>query len=971
MLASDDLLAIIERITSHQHSDDDLAVLRQAINKSSNQDTLQIGKYNVNIGSGKDVHIGDKFYQGADAEAIRKIIQELVKSKAAVKYIPYSGTPNFVGRREELKEIHDKLHQDNNAVAISTVSGMGGIGKTELAVKYAREHIDDYPGGVCWLNARDANLAGEIIQFVQLQMGLEVPQKDFHGNNLTLNQQVAWCWRNWQPPKGLVLLVFDDVTSLEGFGELIPPTHRFRILLTTRLRDIDANVEEIPLDVLSPEEGLQLLINILGEKRVNKELAAAQELCKWLGYLPLGIELVGRYIKKKPPHFKLEKMQTLLQQQRLQQEAINLQQKGLSTAKRGVLAAFELSWEELNPETQRVAGLLSLFAADIFVWEWVESMAKSLNWDESDVETAIEQLYQRHLVQCVEADGEYSYQIHPLIREFLKIKLTADADIKEITQAFSNTFVEIAQTIPQTSTLEFINSVKNAIPHLTEVAENLIDAVSDENLIWAFTGLARFYNGQGLYALAEPWLEQCVSAVKFRLGENHPDTAGSFNNLALLYDSQGRYTEAEPFLIQALELYKQLLGVNHPDTASSFNNLALLYDSQGRYTEAEPLYIKALELRKQLLGVNHPHTAQSFSNLALLYDSQGRYTEAEPLYIQALELRKQLLGVNHPDTATSFNNLALLYNSQGRYTEAEPFLIQALELYKQLLGENHPLVALSLNNLAELYRSQGRYDEAEPLYIQALELYKQLVGVNHPHTANSFNNLALLYYSQGKYTEAEPLYIQALELRKQLLGENHHLVALSLSNLAALYYSRRRYTEAELLYIQALELYKQLVGVNHPHTANSFNNLALLYYSQGKYTEAEPLYIQALELRKQLLGVNHPHTADSLNNLAALYYSQGKYEQAEPLYIQAKELYKSILGEKHPNYALSLNNLAGLYESQGKYTEAETLYQKALKICEQSLGVAHPNTMTARSKYAACLRCNVSKEKGVIIFEQR
>ena len=84
MLANDNLLDIIERIANHKHSDDDLAVLRQAINKSSNQDTLQIGKYNVNIAEGKDVHIGDKFYQGADAEAIRKIIQELVKSKAAV-----------------------------------------------------------------------------------------------------------------------------------------------------------------------------------------------------------------------------------------------------------------------------------------------------------------------------------------------------------------------------------------------------------------------------------------------------------------------------------------------------------------------------------------------------------------------------------------------------------------------------------------------------------------------------------------------------------------------------------------------------------------------------------------------------------------------------------------------------------------------------------------------------------------------
>ncbi|AFZ02242.1 tetratricopeptide repeat protein [Calothrix sp. PCC 6303] len=585
-----------------------------------------------------------------NADTININHQAPQKPATAVKYIPYSGIRHFVGRSNELTTIHEKLHAQNNTVAISAVAGMGGVGKTELAIKYAREHADAYPGGVFWLSARDANIAAEIIQFVQLQMGLEVPQHDFQGNNLTLVQQVAWCWQNWQPTEGLVLVVLDDVTNLQGFDELIPSNHRFRILLTTRLRDIDANVEEIPLDVLSEEEGLQLLINILGEKRVNKpsrhskderrnlndslevkdtEIASlrrndadAQELCKWLGYLPLGIELVGRYIKKKPPHFTLGKMLELLQQQRLEQEAINPQKKGLSTAQRGVLAAFELSWVELNPETQKIAGLLSLFAADIFVWEWVESTAKSLNWDESDVEKAIEQLYQRHLVQCLEADDLYGYKIHPLIREFLKDKLTADGEKNAIKQAFTNTFIEIAQTIPYTPTLEFINSVKTAIPHLTEVAENLTDAVSDENLFWAFTGLAWFYNGQGLYGLAAPWYEGCVSAVKSRLGENHPDVASSLNNLAALYKSQGRYEQAEPMYLQALELYKQLLGENHPDVATSLNNLATLYYSQGRYEAAEPLYIQALKIAERVLGANHPNTVTIRGNLEYLRTQQ-------------------------------------------------------------------------------------------------------------------------------------------------------------------------------------------------------------------------------------------------------------------------------------------------------------------------------------------------------------
>ena len=235
---------------------------------------------------------------------------------------------------------------------------------------------------------------------------------------------------------------------------------------------------------------------------------------------------------------------------------MNPQQKGLRTAQLGILDAFELSWKELNSTTQQVATLLGLFAADIFDWEWIESMSKSLNWDESDVEVAIEEVYQRYLVQSLEYEDVSYYQIHLLIREFLQDKLKASAQINELKQAFTSTFIEIAQTIPQTTTLEFIKSVKNAIPHLTEVAENHLDAVSDENLPWPFTGLAYFYHGQGLYTLAEPWYEQCLSTVRSRLGENHPHTASSLNDLALLYYSQGKYEQAEPLFIQAIAIKK-------------------------------------------------------------------------------------------------------------------------------------------------------------------------------------------------------------------------------------------------------------------------------------------------------------------------------------------------------------------------------------------------------------------------------
>jgi len=847
----------------------------------------------------------------------------------------------FVGRGQELADLHNLLGRSGR-VAIAAV-GMGGIGKTTLARRYVHQHRADYPGGIWWVAA--AEVLTQVLDYAARSVGPEKLPMDWDEARI-----VRHCFARWEACyPGRKLLVLDDVgaySAVRGFVE----QGAFQVLITTRVQ-MRRPMECLALGVLEPPDALELLRQ-LGVDEAQLETEAAGALCEWLGYLPLGIELVGRYLAETG-----RAIGTVLA--RLEQKA--LAARPIATVfdemdyGRNVQSAIELSWQQLDEAAQRVALLLGLFALAPIEADWVVAALPDVDADE--VRDCLDlELVKRSLVEGEETARGRHYQLHSLVRAFLQAKGEAAewaAQAAGLQQGFAQAMTDVARTIEPTVVVSEQARVRGAVPHMEEVAAQWTGELEGIDKIWCCIGLARFYGSLNLWIEAERCYQKSLEVAKAELGDRHPDTATSLNNLAALYYSQGRYGEAEPLYVQALEICKAELGARHPDTATSLNNLAALYRSQGRYSEAEPLLVQALEICKAELGARHPDTATSLNNLAALYESQGRYSEAEPLLVQALEIRKAELGARHPSTASSLNNLAELYRSQGRYSEAKPLYVQALEIRKSELGDRHPDTASSLNNLALLYESQGRYGEAEPLYVQTLEIRKSELGDRHPDTASSLNNLAGLYRSQGRYGEAEPLYVQALEIRKSELGDRHPDTASSLNNLAGLYRSQGRYGEAEPLYVQALEICKSELGDRHPSTAQGLNNLAGLYESQGRYGEAEPLYVQALEIRKAELGDRHPSTATSLNNLAALYKSQGRYSEAEPLYVQALEIRKAELGDRHPSTATSLNNLAMLYYSTNRLPQAAETMSDVVNIFEDLLGLEHPNTLTVKANLKA------------------
>jgi tetratricopeptide (TPR) repeat protein len=565
-----------------------------------------------------------------------------------------------------------------------------------------------------------------------------VPQTDWD-----ISEKVRWCWKEWRDE--LTLIVFDDVQQYADIEKFLPPPpSQFRMLLGSRSK-FPAPVRNYEIKVLSEAAAIGLLGSFAPDLRlrVDADLATARKICEWLGYLPLGLELVGRFLAQKPD-LTLVQVWERLQDQKLNALALQAADPNM-TATLGVIAAFELSWQELTSKAKEVAARLSLFALAELPWQL---MADCLSeWDAEELEDLRDcQLCRASLLTRT---GQGMYELHQLLREFFALKLADMPQREEFTTKFAQVLTEVAKTINPIVTVEQQIKLKERIPHLAAATE-FTQYLPDDDKTWCCMGLARFYQTQSQFTAVEAWYQKALTISEQELGANHPSTATSLNNLAGLYESIGRYAEAEPLYVRSLAIREQELGANHPSTATSLNNLAGLYESIGRYAEAEPLYVRSLAIREQELGANHPDTATSLNNLAGLYRSIGRYTEAEPLYVRSLAIREQELGANHPSTATSLNNLAGLYESIGRYTEAEPLYVRSLAIREQELGANHPATATSLNNLAGLYESIGRYKEAEPLYVRALDILEDKLGTNHPNTQTCRNNLQILRQQQSE-----------------------------------------------------------------------------------------------------------------------------------------------------------------------------------------------------------------------------
>ncbi|GHO63923.1 tetratricopeptide repeat protein [Ktedonobacter sp. SOSP1-52] len=738
-------------------------------------------------------------------------------------HIPFHRNPFFIGREAILSELHTHLkpHTASTPTFSShAISGLGGIGKTQIAIEYAYRFCNSYDA-ILWLQVDSPeHLTSSCIK---LAFTLNLPE-----HNEADVEQVIETVRRWLASHSKWLLILDNVEDLNLAEQFLPPGHTGSVLLTTSAQVTEPLAQAHQLDILSEQEGVLFLLYRSGvlpragtpEQADPKERLLAKALWEIVEGLPLALEQIGAYIRSSGCNF--AHYYTLYVEHRRHYDLLQKPKRFSTLHPASIVTTLTLAFAHVQANNPAAMSLLHICALvhpkkipeELFLQKqaYLYHNLSSVITDPLKLDEALETLQSYSLI--LRDPQEKTLSLHRLVH-----MIAFEMQEKTQQQQYNDTIITILDLL-------FPNE------------------------------------GHSAWRQCERLLPHVLTCLDETRTTDHLDRTQSLLTKVISYLQQrARYREAIALAQRLLTLLEHTLGTDHPFVAQTLNGLADLYRLQGNYRDAESLYQRAWHIGENISGgLPLPFMVTLLNNWAIVYRIQRKQQEAEQLFRRAFTLLKHARGSDRSLIPYPLQGLAHIYHEQGKYKEAERLYRSAIRIWNRTPGPNALSIASTLTDLATLYSQQGAPEQAEPLYLQALHLWEQANASDHPDAATTFTSLANLYKRQQRYQEAEPLYTHALELRQQILGAEHPHLAYPLVGLANLLLEQEQFEQAQPYYQRALELLEHSFDPYHLEIAYPLMGLAMCSQQQGKYMEAQLLYQRGLAIRQQHLGSKHPDT---------------------------------------------------------------------------------------------------------------
>lgn len=780
----------------------------------------------------------------------------LAKADASITTIPPYNR-NFSGRLDELLQLREWLDKDDRTGVIHGVHGLGGIGKTELALTYAHGYASAYPGGRFLIQCDGKTSLREAIltqhDFTSLfadKISDELrkdPAEYFAAIQRHLSHRLE--------SLGHVLLLLDNVTDTalltreqaDALTRLGPKLH---LLATTRLPAPPTHKDNwISLDRLPEEDALELLEKHRPFKD-DEDREAAWQIVKRLDGFTLAVELTAAYLAANES-VSYAKMAAFLELDELEEMAND---SGVELIRhnheRRLSAVLGPVLESLNPVERLALEYAAVLPGEHVPLAWLKKLV-SLSFADVEKEGRLknpwDEVWQslEKLSLFSRADDNVPDQrlvrVHRLVRKLVDKRINNNESMDRMTDVFALASDRI-DALMHSDQLEF---PKWELKTFNSIALGLIDLgnVSEGIKLQKYLGDRWYLLGEWLEA--EDSLRNALTSAEKLYGYASLEIVEYLDGLANLLRVICRYDEAAELLNRALNICEKQLEPNHINNVPTLVSLSALFQSINNLHEAERFSSRALEINKQFYGLKDYSNAVIYNNHAVLLKTLGRLEESEQFYRDALELLEDKYGINSYVIVRYINNLADVLVASGNFDEAEELYQRALRIKNNSESRDSD-IATSLDGLAALLRNTNRSKEAEPFIRESLSIREKIYGLDHPDVATSLNNLGLMLYEIGRYHEAEPLFRRGLAIYEAQYGPDHTEVAASLCNLGLLLTAMGRLGEAEQHYLRALEIFEHRLGSDHSLVESTLNSIVWLLWETSRFAESEPFFRRML-----------------------------------------------------------------------------------------------------------------------------
>ena len=713
---------------------------------------------------------------------------------------------DFSGRSAELDQLLAQVElQTSSALVISAIDGMGGVGKTTLAVRIAHQLAANYPDGQYFIDlhgfTNGVNPVAATQALESLLQDCGVPAEIIPPS---VEGRVAQ-WRQYTAGKR-ALVVLDNATNSAHVRSLIPGTSGILVIITSRRKlAVLEGTAPLSLDVFPLEDSIALFTQIVGKKRIAGETAAVATAVELCGHLPLAIRICAARLRERTSWTVanlIERLQDQTRRSRL-----------LAVGDINVMAALKVSYRYLEPQLQRLFRLLSLHPGTDFDAYVAAALA---GVSPGDAEVMLESLLDDNLLRQDVADR---YYFHDLIRDCARALCDENETQDDQRAALELLFAYYLHSA-RIWCGHLIGGIYKGDIQLNRVPQHVKTGNSDQDLInnlrlehANITSIVRFAAGEqwGTYA----WQLACVAEPYFRL-RNYDGNSRQIFELALdaaradrdpvgeaaclrslitVCRESGSMDEARQYLDQAILHGRQYPGSgNEP---ANLLDLGILHFKDENLTDAFTVFKAAYEMLPDA-PASHMKAA-IVNNLGVVSRDLGHFVESLQYFQMALKM-KELRGEAPHDTALTLWNIGVVLCLQEDYGEATGLFGRALDISvegKFPHGESLALLGLScvsrlegdlvgslergrralklarkwalrkveceaLETLGEVTFLLGDYDRAQQIFDQALE-HSQLYEFRR-NIAHSFEGFAHLAWARGDLASARKYWEQAIDL---------------------------------------------------------------------------------------------------------------------------------------------------------------------------------------------------------------